>query len=46
MASGRATAANESLRVDKNDTVWQGNTRIMILQRGYNVDSLSREPYP
>ena len=37
----------EALRVDKNGKVWQGNTRIMILQqRGYNVDSLPREPYP
>ena len=38
--------ADEPLRVKPDGSVWQGNTRIKVLQeRGYDVDSLPRVPY-
>ncbi|MFJ4967139.1 RHS repeat-associated core domain-containing protein [Streptomyces sp. NPDC088729] len=38
--------AKEALRVKPDGTIANGNTRIKVLRdRGYNVDSLPREPY-
>jgi len=38
--------ADEPLIVKPDGSVWQGNTRIKVLQeRGYDVDSLPRVPY-
>jgi hypothetical protein len=40
-------SGTEPLTVKANGTVMQGNTRILILQeRGVNVNSLPRAPYP
>jgi hypothetical protein len=37
--------ADQELIVEADGTVWQGNTRIKVLQeRGYDVDSLPRTP--
>jgi hypothetical protein len=41
-----APGQEEELTVDANGKVWQGNTRIKILQdRGVDVDNLPRVPY-
>jgi hypothetical protein len=38
--------AHEALRVKPDGTIANGNTRVKVLrERGYDVDSLPREPY-
>ena len=45
IADSLRPGANQPLIVETDGTVWQGNTRIKVLQeRGYDVDSLPRIP--